>query len=75
MTPNLLEILIVIALGTLAGVSFGLITGYITGNQNTAWSLLTRRQKVVNLLLIVVCTAICITVLGWYSLTVATSVR
>jgi len=71
MTPPLFAILMVIALGSLAGTALGLALGYVSGNQKCAWSLMTWRQKAVNLLFIVVCSAICIAALGWYSLTVA----
>jgi hypothetical protein len=74
MTPTLFEILMVLALGTLAGTALGLALGYSTGNQKNAWSLMTRRQQAINLMLIVVCTAVCIAAIGWYSFFIATSV-
>ena len=73
MIPTLFEILMVIALGTLAGTGFGLVIGYITGNQKNAWSLMTRRQRAISLVLIVACSAVCIAAIGWYSFFIATS--
>jgi hypothetical protein len=74
MTSTFFEILMIIALGTLAGTGLGLALGYITGKQRNSWSLMTRRQRAVNLLLVVVCTGICTAALGWYSFFIATSV-
>jgi hypothetical protein len=70
----MLEILVVIALGTLAGTALGLTLGYITGNQKNAWSLMTRRQRWISSLFIIICTVVCITAIGWYSFFIATSV-
>ena len=74
MTATTFEILMAIALGTLAGTLLGLGIGFVTGNQKNPWSLLTRREKSVNILLVAVCSVICVAVVGWYSLVVATSV-
>jgi hypothetical protein len=74
MTATTFEILMVIALGTLAGTILGLGIGFVTGNQKNPWSLLTRRQKSINILLVAGCSVICVAALAWYSLAVATSV-
>jgi len=71
MAPPVFAILMVLALGTLAGTALGLVLGYLSGTRKSAWSLMTRRQQAVSLLLVLVCSAICIAVLGWYSLTIA----
>jgi ABC-type antimicrobial peptide transport system permease subunit len=74
MTATTFEILMVIALGSLAGTILGLGIGFITGNQKSPWSLLIPREKSINILLVVLCSVICVAALAWYSLLVATSV-
>ena len=74
MTATTFEILMVIALGSLAGTILGLGIGFVTGNQKSPWALLTRREKSINILLVAVCSVICVAALAWYSLVMATSV-
>jgi hypothetical protein len=74
MTATTFEILMVIALGTLAGTILGLGIGFVTGNQKSPWALLTRREKSINILLVAIFSVICIAALGWYSLVMASSV-
>jgi uncharacterized membrane-anchored protein len=61
------SIIMIIALGLIAGSGAGLIIGYVIGVQKTEWSDMTRRQKVINILLVIMCSIIAIAALGWYA--------
>ena len=61
-------VLMVIALGVLAGSAAGLAIGYLAGWQKPDWHAMDRRGKMNNLALIAICSLVAITILSWYSL-------
>jgi hypothetical protein len=69
MSAELFDILMVVALGSLAGSGAGIITGYITHYQKNEWRAMSLREQTVNIALILVFCAIFCGGLGYYSLT------
>lgn len=65
---NTFDILMIIALGTLAGTVIGLSVGYAAKHQKPRWSLMTRQEKAINLALVLFFSAVCIAGLVWYEL-------
>jgi hypothetical protein len=66
MTATLLDFLMILSLGVLAGSGSGLLIGFITGKQKNDWTLMQRKDKISNTLLILACSVIFIAVLAWY---------
>jgi len=66
MTATLLDFLMILALGVLAGSGIGLLIGFIAGKQKSDFTLMQRKDKITNTLLILACSAIFIAVLAWY---------
>jgi len=62
------EILMVIALGSLAGTGIGIILGWLVNTQKREGSVSIRNDKNITIGLIVVCSFLCIAVIGYYSL-------
>jgi len=58
-------VLNVVALGLIAGSIAGLIIGYIAGIQGPEWAGMTARNRVLNIVLVAVCSAVAIAVLSW----------
>ena len=67
MSVNAFDILMIIALGSLTGTGIGLTIGFIAQQQKNAWSAMTRREKSINITLVIVCSVICIGGFAWYA--------
>ena len=70
MSANVFDIMIVIALGTLAGTGIGLIIGFFAGIQKREWSAMNRNQQIFQLALLILFCVICIAGLAYYFLIV-----
>jgi hypothetical protein len=68
MAATMLSVLMVIAVGALAGAIIGLSIGLVLGKQESEWSSMNSGDKQFNILLIVVCSIICIAGLAWFIL-------
>jgi len=68
MSANVFDIMIVIALGTLAGTGIGLIIGFFAGIQKREWSAMNRDQQIFQLALLIFFCVICIAILAYYFL-------
>jgi hypothetical protein len=66
MTATLLEILMILSLGILAGTGTGLFIGYLAGKQKGDWAVMEKKDIVTNVLFILVCSVFFIAVLAWY---------
>ncbi|MDD1702828.1 MAG: hypothetical protein LUQ31_07630 [Methanoregula sp.] len=55
----------VVVIGLMAGSAIGLVIGYIAKQQRPCWTDMTRRQKAINIALVLVCSAICVAGLAW----------
>jgi hypothetical protein len=64
------DILMVIALGTLAGTGIGLFIGFFAGIQKSEWSAMNRNQQILQAALVILFCVTCIAWLGYYSLIV-----
>jgi hypothetical protein len=62
------EILMVVAFGTLSGTGIGLVIGFIAKKQKSEWSAMTRKERSINVVLIIVFCTICTAGLGFYYL-------
>jgi dolichol kinase len=58
----------VIALGTMAGTGSGLVLGSIAGKQKGKDSEPIRKNKIINSVMVITCTFLCIVILAYYSL-------
>ena len=68
MITDIFAILMVISLGAMAGTAIGLFAGFALKKQKSEWSAMTRSEKSINIYLVIVCSAVCIAGLAWYSL-------
>jgi len=68
MYANTFEILMMVVLGALAGTGIGLLIGFAAKKQKNEWSAMTRKEHTINIILVIVFCAICITGLGYYYL-------
>jgi hypothetical protein len=68
MSANTFDILMVIALGTLAGTGIALIIGYLARIQKSTWSAMNQKQQIVQVALVFLFCGICIAGLGYYFL-------
>ena len=68
MFANTFEILMMVALGTLAGTGIGLLIGFVAKKQKNEWSEMTRKEHAISLGLVCVFCGICIAGLGYYYL-------
>lgn len=66
MSMNVFEILMAIGLGAIAGTAIGLFIGFMAKQQKSEWSCMTRREKTINLGLVLFFSAVCIAALAWY---------
>ncbi len=66
MTGTLLEYLMILSLGILAGTGTGLFIGFIAGKQERDWASMGKKDKITTILLILVCSVVFIAVLAWY---------
>jgi NADH:ubiquinone oxidoreductase subunit 5 (subunit L)/multisubunit Na+/H+ antiporter MnhA subunit len=66
MYANTFEILMMVALGALAGTGIGLLIGFMAKQQKNEWSAMTRKEHCINIILVIVFCAFCIAGLGSY---------
>jgi hypothetical protein len=69
MTASLFEILMAVGLGALTGTAIGLFIGFVTKQQRSEWSAMTRREKTISIALVLFFSAVCIAGLAWYMFT------
>jgi hypothetical protein len=65
MYTDFLSVGMVTVIGLMAGTAIGLFTGYLIRQQRARWGGMTRREKSINISLVIICSAICITGLAW----------
>lgn len=63
--PVLFAVAMVILIGLMAGVSIGLVIGFLLKRQKPAWADMTRTDKAINIALVIVCSAIVIAFLAF----------
>ena len=68
MYANTFEILMMVALGALAGTGIGLLIGFVAKKQKNEWSAMTRKEHTITIILVMVFCAIRIAGLGYYYL-------
>ncbi|MDD1693219.1 MAG: hypothetical protein LUQ71_00695 [Methanoregula sp.] len=68
MDLNTFDLLMIIALGSLAGTSIGLTIGYAAKRQKPHWSMMTQREKLINMALVLFFSAVCIAGLAGYEM-------
>jgi len=68
MSANMFDILMVIALGTLAGTGIALIIGFFARIQKSEWSAMNQKQQLLQVVLVILFCGICIAGLGYYFL-------
>ena len=66
MTATLLDILMILSLGILAGTGTGLVIGFVARKQNRDRAAMQKKDMITNVLLVLVCSAIFSAVLAWY---------
>jgi len=66
MTTTLLDFLMIVSLGILAGTGIGLCIGFFTNKQKRDWTMMQIHDKLTTAVLILVCSAIITAILGWY---------
>ena len=65
MSVSVFGILMAVALGALAGTAIGLFIGFAAKQQRSEWSAMTRKEKTINIALVLFFSAVCIAVLAW----------
>ena len=66
MAATLLDILMIVSLGILAGTGAGLMIGFLAGKQKRDLASMTAQEKQTNLLLVLACSSTVIALLAWY---------
>jgi small-conductance mechanosensitive channel len=66
MTATLLDFLMILALGILAGSGTGLLVGFMARKQKRDWAAMEKKDKITTILLILACSATITAVLAWY---------
>ncbi|MFA4824683.1 MAG: hypothetical protein WC593_05945 [Methanoregula sp.] len=66
MSASMFEILMAVALGAIAGTGIGLFIGFVGKQQGSEWSAMTRKEKSINIALVLFFSAVCIAGLAWY---------
>ena len=66
MTATPLDILMILSLGILAGTGNGLFIGFVAGKQTPDFTAMEKKDIAINVVLILVCSAIFCAVLAWY---------
>jgi hypothetical protein len=66
MTATLLDFLMILSLGVLAGTGSGLLIGFIAGKQKRDWAAMQKKDKITAILLVIACSAVISAVLAWY---------
>ena len=69
MSASVFEILMAVALGSIAGTGIGLFIGFVAKQQKSEWSAMTRKEKTINSVLVLFFSAVCIAGLAWYMFT------
>lgn len=67
MPAALMDVLMILALGILAGTGSGLIIGFLAKTQENRWDALKGNARTTTLLLILCCSAAVCSVLAWYT--------
>jgi NhaP-type Na+/H+ or K+/H+ antiporter len=62
------DILMVVALGTLAGTIIGLLIGSLARRQQSVWEEMTKKERAINIALVLFFSLICTAGLAWYAL-------
>ena len=70
MSANVFDIMMVIALGTLAWTGIGLVIGFFAGIQKREWSAMNRNKQIFQVALLILFCVICIAGLAYYFLIV-----
>ncbi|MDO9035758.1 MAG: hypothetical protein Q7U51_11200 [Methanoregula sp.] len=65
MSVSVFGILMAVALGALAGTAIGLFIGFAAKQQRSEWSAMTRKEKIINIALVLLFSAVCIAGLAW----------
>lgn len=66
MTATLLDFLMILSLGILAGTGAGLCIGFIARKQVRDWAAMQKKDKITVVLLTLACSAAVSAVLAWY---------
>ena len=66
MSVSVFGILMAVALGALAGTAIGLFIGFAAKQQRSEWSAMTRKEKTINIALVLFFSAVCSAGLIWY---------
>jgi ABC-type antimicrobial peptide transport system permease subunit len=66
MYENTFEILLMVALGALAGAGIGLLVGFVAKKQKSEWSAMTRKERTISIVLVIAFCVIFIAGLGYY---------
>jgi ABC-type phosphate/phosphonate transport system permease subunit len=66
MSAETFEILMMVAFGTLAGTGIGLVIGFVAKKQKSEWPAMTREERIINVVLVIVFCVICAAGLGFY---------
>jgi len=66
MTAILLDILMILSLGILAGTGTGLVIGFVARKQNRELPGMQKKDIITNVLLVLACSAMFSAVLAWY---------
>jgi len=66
MTATLLDILMVLSLGLLAGTGTGLVIGFVARKQSRDLAAMQKKDMITNVLLVLACSAMFSAVLAWY---------
>jgi hypothetical protein len=65
---NTFDLLMIVSLGTLAGTAIGLFIGRAARWQKSRWSLMTVREKTLNIALVLIFSGVCMAALAGYEL-------
>jgi len=65
---NAFDILMVVALGSLAGTGIGILTAYVAKKQKSEWSAMSRKEQSITITLVITFSAIFCGGLGYYFL-------
>jgi membrane protein YqaA with SNARE-associated domain len=66
MSASVFDMLMAVALGSLAGTIIGLCIGFAAKQQKTEWSAMTRKEKTINGVLVLFFSGVCTAGLAWY---------
>jgi|APIni6443716594_1056825.scaffolds.fasta_scaffold2251647_2 hypothetical protein len=66
MTATLLDILMIVSLGLLAGTGAGLLIGFLAGIEKRSWAAMPAKDKRTLVLLVLICSITVMAILAWY---------